>query len=132
MAVNEHALRDENATGFEVPMRLAVFVRAKMRAEFSDPVRINLRQRACEELRGLHDLARDDPQRLAAFVLAGLAPAVLLAALVEIRAREDGHFAIASRLVEVALFLDGDVTELRSEDAAMDGVVESEARRRTL
>jgi hypothetical protein len=99
--VNERALRDEDAAGFEVPMRLAVFVRAKMRAEFGDPVRINLRDGADKELRGLHDLTGDDPQRLAAFVLAGLALAVLLAAFVEIRAGEDGDFAIARGLVEV-------------------------------
>ncbi len=43
--------------------------------------------------------------------------------LVEIRAREDGHFAIARGFVEVALLLDGDVAKLCGENAAMNGVV---------
>ena len=83
-AVKKHALRDEDAPGFEIPMGLAVFELAEMGAEFGDPVWVNLGKRARKELRGVHDLTGNDPRRLAAFVLAGLALAVFLAAFVEI------------------------------------------------
>ena len=73
-----------DAPRFFIPMRLAVFERAQMRAQLRDPVRLHLRHRACEELRGMHDLSGDDPRGLFGFVLAGFRFGVLLAALVKV------------------------------------------------
>jgi hypothetical protein len=68
----------------KIPMRFAVFELAEMRAELGDPVGINLGECARKQLRGLHDLARDDPCGLLRLVLARLRRILLVASRVEV------------------------------------------------
>ena len=117
------ALQHQHAHRLLIVARLAVFELHQVRTEFRDPVRVHLRHGASEELRRVHDLACDDPQRLLRLVLPRLGWVLLVASLVEVRTGEERHLAVAACLVEIALLLHRDVAELAGQDAAMDGVV---------
>ena len=104
-------------------MRLGVAEIAKVRAQFDDPLRVDSRDGAREKLRRLHDLTRDDPQRLLALVVGlrrGAVLARLFAAFVEIRSGKKRGQPVAGSLVGIALLPQRDLPEQAGEDGAVD------------
>ena len=117
-------------------MRVGVTELAQVRAEFGHPLGVDAAHGARKELRGLDDLARDDPGGLTGLLGVGLGRsggggrAFLFLASVEGGAGEDGHLPVAGRLVEVALLALGNLAEQASEDRAVDGLVAAGRERR--
>lgn len=71
--MNQRALGDKHAPRLGAVVWLAVFVLAEVSAELGDPEWIDACDGAGEELRRLHDLTCDDPERLLGRLLAGFA-----------------------------------------------------------
>jgi hypothetical protein len=110
-------------------MRRLVRQLAAVRGKLENPLRINPGQRAREELRSLHDLAGNDPLRLAGARLGRgrvrLGPMLpgRLTALEEGRSGKDIEETVPCGLVAVAFLAPGDVAGQPGKDRAVNGVI---------